>query len=108
MSFQERFVPELDRRQVVEIARESGIFRVRLESDGKLRPKTLLPISRDSYPVHYGCRPRSSLSHAHAIAVFPEPALSSSRLLGQVRAGADLISILGSKTCCGPSTRNHP
>jgi hypothetical protein len=38
MSFQQRFVPELERRQALEIARESGIFRVRLESDGKLRP----------------------------------------------------------------------
>jgi hypothetical protein len=73
-----------------------------------LRPRTLLQMSRDSYPVHCGCGLRSSLSHAHASIRFPEPALSSRQLLGQVRAGGDLISILGSKTCCGPLTRNHP
>jgi hypothetical protein len=32
MSFQERLVPELERRQVLVIARDSGIFRVRLKA----------------------------------------------------------------------------
>ena len=73
-----------------------------------LRPKNLLQMSRDRYPVHCGCGLRSSLSHVHAIIGVPGPALSSRQLLGQVRAGGDLICILGSKTCCGPSTRNHP
>ena len=98
MSFQERFAPELEKRQVVEIVRESGIFRVRLDNSETVHARNVIlavGITHFMYvPPVLMELPPSLISHSSAFHDLSVLRGKEVTVVGAGASGIDLAALL--------------
>jgi putative flavoprotein involved in K+ transport len=98
LSFQERFVPRLEQRQVIEVARETGMFRIVLDNNEVVHSqKVVLAVGITHFryiPPVLSKLPPAQMSHSSAFHELSSLGGSDVTVVGSGASGLDLAALL--------------